>query len=216
MHGIMADDNTITLHNGPGAKAPAVARCYGGMFKKNVEIELLTETVDVGGEKIEQRRKEKKERPKAAMRHVSEREWAWSMPPSIYTPSKNLSQKEEDRMSIATTLVEPLSRPSSAALSEQFFWKKVSKPDAVLKLAPSFSRPHLKLVDTVTNEVHAVFFWELSGTGYYAQSCGQIQFRRSLGPEWETLVLLTLGTLVERERQRKGTRGNFTLGFMRT
>jgi hypothetical protein len=75
---------------------------------------------------------------------------------------------------------------------------------------PGFGHPDWKLVDRSSGEVHAVFVekWDFSNER------GEVQFRRSFGNEWEMGVLVTLGVVEEKERVRKSSRGNFTMGMM--
>lgn len=42
---------------------------------------------------------------------------------------------------------------------------------------------------------------------------GEVQFRRSWGKEFEMGVLVTVGVIEEKERRRRGERGNFSMGF---
>jgi len=44
---------------------------------------------------------------------------------------------------------------------------------------------------------------------------GQLQFRRSLGHEWEMGVLMCAAIILERERQRRDRNGSFAAGMTR-
>lgn len=205
----------ILLHQGPDAKAPVLAKCAGGKRKKTLTVELISlstpfknDMVHNGDAKVERGLQEKK---KTSMHQDGEREWTWSMPTAISESSTTRSKPQPtDSLTISTTPVSHTNR--------HFAWRQVSSPELDVrdrnKSKPSFTSPHIRLIDTSTGEVHAVFFWEKSGIGLLGQSCGKVQFRRSLGHEWEWLVLLTLGTLVERERMRKDSQGNYTTGML--
>ena len=56
--------------------------------------------------------------------------------------------------------------------------------------------------------MHAVMNWRFDG----GTERGGVQFRRSLGEDWEMGVLIGVGVLLERERFRRSQRGNFTAG----
>ena len=73
----------------------------------------------------------------------------------------------------------------------------------------SFANPNWKLVDRESKEVHAVWVENWPG-----KDRGNLQFRRSFGKEWEMGVLLGLGMVAEKERARKGKKGDFTVGFL--
>jgi hypothetical protein len=92
-------------------------------------------------------------------------------------------------------------------ITKAFQWLRVPRIEGRV---PGFGNPDWKLVDRSTGEVHAVFVekWDFSNER------GEVQFRRSFGNEWEMGVLVTLGVVEEKERVRKSSRGNFTMGMM--
>lgn len=59
--------------------------------------------------------------------------------------------------------------------------------------------PDWRLKDGETGEVYAVLAWRWE----VGAERGQIQFRRSLGREWEEGVLIAVALIVEKERQRR-------------
>ncbi len=98
--------------------------------------------------------------------------------------------------------------PSKTGEETFFVWRRMEKE--VGNSESSFVNPDWKLVQEKSGEVHAVYVENMQR----GSDRGKMQFRRSLGYEWEMAVLLTLGTMVERERQRRGRRGNFTTGML--
>ncbi|RDW90987.1 hypothetical protein BP5796_02152 [Coleophoma crateriformis] len=67
-----------------------------------------------------------------------------------------------------------------------------------------------KLTNRDSGEVHAVYVANPGNSKHR----GQVQFRRSLGLDWEKAVLLTLGAVVERVRQKQARRGSILVGMM--
>jgi len=78
----------------------------------------------------------------------------------------------------------------------KFTWNEQKYP---VKTAKSLANPDWKLKDANTGEVHAVLVWTFDS----GIDRGQLQFRRSLGEEWELGVLMTVAAIVEKERQRR-------------
>ncbi|RDW58170.1 hypothetical protein BP6252_13581 [Coleophoma cylindrospora] len=74
----------------------------------------------------------------------------------------------------------------------------------------TFADPDWKLTNRDSGEVHAVYVATLGNSKHR----GQVQFRRSLGLDWEKAVLLTLGAVVERLRQKQARRGSILTGMM--
>lgn len=95
--------------------------------------------------------------------------------------------------------------------SKVFHWHRLLTPPKTNGRGPSptsFSNPDWKLINPLTQEVHAVFVEKWGAT-----ERGQMQFRRGFGREWELGVVISVSLIVEQGRRRKRRRGNFLGGF---
>ena len=68
----------------------------------------------------------------------------------------------------------------------------------------------LELCDADNNEVCAVYNGGAPGTG----KGGVLQIQDGLGEQGEIGVVLTLSALIEKERQKRGRKGNFSTGML--
>lgn len=117
--------------------------------------------------------------------------YLWTVPASLCPPKLLPCEKEDPNK------------------KRTFQWVRMPRVEGKTAAA-TFASPDWKLQDRGTGEVHAVFVENWDGT----TERGQIQFRGSFGRNWEMGVLVSVGTVAERERARRDRRGNFTKGFL--
>lgn len=137
--------------------------------------------------------------------------WCFSIPlvesaASIAAPADSETKGEQKIGGSSTT------QPSAKTT---FAWKvltaapvgNASKP----RVQGTFANPDVQLMNWQTGEVHAVYFTDLRSE-IVGRVTGRLQFRRSFGQGWERLVLISLGSLLEKERYRRKKRGTFQQG----
>jgi len=221
---LFSDHTKMALHDGPNAKAPKIADCKFRKFGRDFNIHLLGSREGVAAEAGHA--KETTTTIMVDKPGKKGKEYTWLMPLSgssgVKVESKGASgigAEKDDEKAIESSPLTSTSASQPPPYETTFNWQRMDTPfpgstdwrDSSTEA--SFSNPNLKLSDTLSNEVHAVFFYERSGRSLVYHTRGQIQFRRSLGRHWEAMVLITLGSLLEQERQRRDRRGNFTAGM---
>ncbi|KAJ5835898.1 hypothetical protein N7447_001924 [Penicillium robsamsonii] len=89
---------------------------------------------------------------------------------------------------------------------QHFIWRRGERTPT----SDSCGRLNLELCDADKFEVYAVY----AGAAPGASKDSTLQFKRKLDGQWEIMVILTLSALVEKERQKRGRQGNFSVGML--
>lgn len=103
---------------------------------------------------------------------------------------------------------EPEAGYKAAVLEEKYFlWKATEQPPS---LSGNRVFQNLELCDMDNDVVYAAYSGAAPGT----KDGGHLPLRDDLGQDFTAMVILTLSDLIEKERQKRARKGNYTIGML--